>query len=487
MKRIAAVIMALLMVIGVSATAFAEETYTITVTDNRTYEVYQIFTGDLSESTLSNVKWGKNGTGTKGEAVDKSTLAALTEVTSSTNNTAKLAVIENYVNFTSEKFGTVSNSASLTVPAGYYLLKDVSDNLADGHEKSIYVVKIVGDLTVQAKAGEVTSEKKVKETNDSTGATTDWQDSASYDIGDDVPFKLSATITAQYANYEHYYLAFHDTLSAGLSFNEESVVVKIDGTTVTSGYTLVTEGLTDGCTFEVVFNDLTTTVAHAESVITVEYTAELTEGAVVGSTGNDNKLKVEYSNNPNSDYDGKGNPEDTGETPEDKVVVFTYKLVVNKVDQDNNALKGAGFTLYKKIKDDNETLGYKWEAVGEEIKGTNLTTFTWSGLDNGDYKLVETTTPAGYNTMADIEFTITDTVSDKLELTALVATANNQNWITGTPADGKLEASIVNNKGTILPETGAQGTMMFITFGSLIAVAAVVLMVTRKKMSVYED
>lgn len=487
MKRIAAVIMALLMVIGVSATAFAEETYAITVTDNRTYEVYQIFTGDLSDSTLSNVKWGKNGTGTEGEAVDETVLEVLAAVSGETySDTARLAVIEKYVKFDSEKVGTVTKNSSLTVAPGYYLLKDVTE-LSDGQEESLYVVQIVKDVEVTAKAGEVTSEKKVKETNDSTGTTSDWQDSASYDIGDDVPFKLSATITAQYANYEHYYLAFHDTLSTGLSFNEKSVVVKIDGTTVTSGYTLVTEDLTDSCTFEVVFNDLTTTAAHANSVITVEYTAELTESAVVGSTGNDNKLKVEYSNNPNSDYDGKGNPEDTGETPEDKVVVFTYKLVVNKVDQDNNALNGAGFTLYKKIKDDSETLGYKWEAVGEEIKGTNLTTFTWSGLDNGDYKLVETTTPAGYNTMADIEFTISDTVSDKLELTALVATANNQNWITGTPADGKLETSIVNNKGTILPETGAQGTMMFITFGSLIAVAAVVLMVTRKKMSVYED
>lgn len=486
MKRIAAVIMALLMVIGVSATAFAEETYTISVTDDRTYDVYQIFTGDLSDSTLSNVKWGKNGTGTDGKAVDTSVLEELAAVSGETySDTARLAVIEKYVKFDSEKVGTVTKDNPLTVAPGYYLLKDVTE-LSDGQEESLYVVKIVGNVEVTAKAGEVTSEKKVKETNDSTGVTTDWQDSASYDIGDDVPFKLSATITAQYANYQHYYLAFHDTLSAGLSFNEESVEVKIDGTTVTSGYTLVTEGLTDGCTFEVVFNDLTTTAAHAESVITVEYTAKLTEDAVVGSTGNDNKLKVEYSNNPNSDYDGKGNPEDTGETPEDKVVVFTYKLVVNKVDQDNNALKGAGFTLYKKIKDDSE-LGYRWEQVGNEIKGTDLTTFTWSGLDNGGYKLVETTTPAGYNTMADIEFTITDTVSDKLDLTALVATANNQTWITGTPADGKLETSIVNNKGTILPETGAQGTMMFITFGSLIAVAAVVLMVTRKKMSVYED
>lgn len=483
MKRIAAVIMALLMVIGVSATAFAEETYTISVTDDRTYDVYQIFTGDLSESTLSNVKWGKNGTGTEGEAVDATVLKELAAVSGKAySDTARLTVIEKYVKFDSEKVGTVTKDNPLTVAPGYYLLKDVTE-LSDGQEESLYVVKIVGNVEVTAKAGEVTSEKKVKETNDSTGVTTDWQDSASYDIGDDVPFKLSATITAQYANYQHYYLAFHDTLSAGLSFNEESVEVKIDGITVTSGYTLVTEGLTDGCTFEVVFNDLTTTAAHAESVITVEYTAELTETAVVGSTGNDNKLKVEYSNNPNSDYGGNGNPEDTGETPEDKVVVFTYKLVVNKVDQDSSALKGAGFTLYKKIKDDSE-LGYKWEVVGEEIKGTDLTTFTWSGLDNGDYKLVETTTPAGYNTMADIEFTITDTMDDKGALTALTTT------LTGATADkdsGIITDTIVNNKGTILPETGAQGTMMFITFGSLIAVAAVVLMVTRKKMSVYED
>lgn len=481
MKRIAAVIMALLMVIGVSATAFAEETCTITVTDDRTYEVYQIFTGDLSGSTLSNVKWGKNGTGAEGNAVDAAVLEELAAVSGDTySDTARLAVIEEYVKFDSDQIGTVTKENHLSVAPGYYLLKDVTE-LSEGQEESLYVVQIVKNVEVTAKAGEVTSEKKVKETNDSTGETTDWQDSASYDIGDDVPFKLSATITAQYANYDHYYLAFHDTLSAGLSFNND-VVVKVGETEIDlSKYTVTTTA--NG--FDVVFNDLKlVTEVVAGSTITVEYTAKLTETAVVGSTGNDNKLKVKYSNNPNSDYDGNGNPNDTGETPEDKVVVFTYKLDVNKVDQDSNALKGAGFTLYKKIKDDSEALGYKWEQVGNEIKGEEMTTFTWSGLDNGDYKLVETTTPAGYNTMADIEFTISDTMDDKGALTALTTTLTGA---TTNKDSGTITDTIVNNKGTILPETGAQGTMLFITFGSLIAVAAVVLMVTRKKMSVYED
>ncbi len=485
MKRIAAVIMALLMVIGVASVAFANETYTITVTDDRTYEVYQIFTGDLSGTTLSNVKWGKNGTGTEGVAVDANVLEALGKLTNS-SDTDKLTEIEKYVNFNSDKLGTVTKESPLSVAPGYYLLKDVTE-LGDGQEESLYVVKIVANVEVKAKAGEVTSEKKVKDKNDSTGVESEWQDSASYDIGDDVPFKLSATITNQYANYKHYYLAFHDTLSEGLTFNADSVKVKIDGTTVTSGYELVTEGLTDGCTFEVVFNDLKNTTAHASSVITVEYTAKLNEQATIGSTGNDNKMNVEYSNNPNDESEGK--PDEPGKTPEDKVVVFTYKLVVNKVDQEQKPLTGAGFTLYKKVKDETAAEGYKWEQIGEEIKGEEMTTFEWKGLDDGDYKLVETTTPAGYNTMADIEFTIDDTIGgeDNITLTGLVAAANNQTWITGTPADGKLETDIVNNKGTILPETGAQGTVMFITFGSIIAVAAVVLMVTRKKMSVYED
>ena len=111
-------------------------------------------------------------------------------------------------------------------------------------------------VTVTTKEDRPELEKKVKEKNDSTGAESDWQDAADYDIGDNVPFQLTGTVDAKYDNYGSYYYAFHDTMSDGLTFNADSVTVTVDGTAVTTGYEVVTEDLDDSCTFEVRFADL---------------------------------------------------------------------------------------------------------------------------------------------------------------------------------------------------------------------------------------
>ncbi|MEI3063899.1 MAG: isopeptide-forming domain-containing fimbrial protein [Oscillospiraceae bacterium] len=323
----------------------------------RTYDVYQIFTGDLHEGVLSNIKWGKNGTGTEGTAVDQTTLDALAAVNGK-SDTEKLTEIQKYVKLDSEKFGTVSNGNSLTVPTGYYLIKDTGP-VNDGEADSLYVVQVVGPTTISPKVGTTTSDKKVKDTNDSAAnSTTDWQDSADYDIGDAVPFKLSATIAQDYTSYTHgYKLTFHDKEGAGLTFNASSVKVYVDGEEeITSGFTVVTEGLTGGCTFEVRFANLKDIASvEAGSIISVEYTSTLNDQAVIGSTGNKNTSHVTYTNNPNDKQAGEN-----GETPDDVVIVFTYKTIVNKVTENPNydpkvegseeyiPLKGAGFTLYKK-------------------------------------------------------------------------------------------------------------------------------------------
>ena len=486
MKKITAVILALALILSLSVSALAVENTTISVAegDTRTYAVYQIFTGDLDGDTLSNVKWGVNGTGTAGEAVPQETLDLLASLSNATDKD-KLAQIEALVNMGegTEPFGTVSADAPLTAPTGYYIIVD-KGAVAEGEAYSLNLVQVVGPTTITPKVGEVTSEKKVDDENDSVADdpeteavegedATDWQDSADYDIGDEVPFKLTGTVPTDYNNYTTYYYCFHDVQSAGLTFNPETVKVYVDGTEITEGFEVVTE-CEDNCTFEIKFADLKAIAAvQAGSVITVEYTSTLNDAAVLGAAGNPNTMDLEYSNNPN----GEG----TGRTPEDKVIVFTYKVVVNKIDgESKEALAGAGFTLYKK------NAAGKWVAVGEELTGNELTTFVWNGLDDGQYKLSETTTPAGYNTMADIEFTISaehDVESADPKLTVLDGGVLG----TGEVSTGAITKDIENNKGTVLPETGALGTVMFITIGAALAMAAAVFMITRKKMSVYED
>ena len=484
MKKLASFLLALVMVFSLATTAFAADT-TITAPagSTRTYDVYQIFTGDLSGKVLSNVKWGKNGTGTVGEAVPQDTLDALAKV-NSLSDTEKLAAISKYVNLNSEKFGTVSDGSPLNAPTGYYLIKD-NGPVGDGEAYSLYVVQIVGPTTISPKVSTVTSQKKVDDKNDSntTQDEVKWEDSADYDIGDDVPFQLKATIAQDYDNYKVYKLTFHDKESAGLTFKPETVVVKIDGTTVDSSkYEVVTTGLTDGDTFEVRFADLKSTAAKAGSVITVEYSSTLNDQAVLGSTGNPNTMHVTYSNNPNDEQGGEN-----GKTPDDTVIVFTYKVVANKVTKNPDydpevegseqyiPLKGAGFTLYKK------NASGKYVAVGSEVKGDEMTTFEWKGLDDGDYKISETTTPAGYNTIADIEFTITaehDVLSDNPTLTSL----SGGNKFTGEVSTGAVSADIENNAGSTLPETGGIGTTIFYVIGSILVLGAVVLLVTKKRM-----
>ena len=486
-KKLASLLLALVMVFALATTAFAAENTTISAPEGstRTYEVYQIFTGDLHEGVLSNIKWGKNGTGTERTAVDQTTLDALAAVNGK-SDTEKLTEIQKYVKLDSGKFGTVSNGNPLTVPTGYYLIKD-NGPVNDGEAYSLYVVQVVGPTTISPKVGTTTSDKKVDDKNDSntTEDATTWQDSADYDIGDAVPFKLSATIAQDYANYTHgYKLTFHDKEDAGLSFNKNSVKVYVDGTLITTGYEVVTEGLTDGCTFEVRFANLKEiTSVHAGSVISVEYTSTLNNQAVIGSTGNKNTSHVSYTNNPNDEQTGEG-----GKTPDDVVIVFTYKTIVNKVTKNPNydptvegseeyiPLKGAGFTLYKK------NASGTYEAVGTELKGEDMTTFTWSGLDDGDYKLVETTTPSGYNTIPDIEFTITATHEVSSDNPTLISLSGGDKF-TGVISTGVVSANIENQSGAQLPSTGGIGTTIFYVLGSVLVIGAAVLLVTKKRMS----
>ena len=494
-RKLMSILLVVAMLFTLVSPAMAEgettEKVAITVSDDRTYEVYQIFTGDLHGVKLSNVVWGKNGTGDEGKAVSQEILNELAAKKDSTSDIEKLEVIEKYVNL-SNPFGTVSYNESLDVPAGYYLLKDVTQNVTDGQELSTFVVKIVGDVTITPKVGEVTSQKKVKDTNDSVANSTtdtDWQDSADHDITDEVQFQLTGKVTAKYDNYEKYYFAFHDKQSDGLTFKPGTVEVYVDGVKIDSGYDVITEGLNDDCTFEVVFANLKNIEAvKASSVITVEYKSILNNKAKHGSEGNPNVMYLEYSNNPN--WDGTGE-EPTGKTPEDKVIVFTYQTVINKVDEKGNALTGAEFTLEKSVNGN-------WEDV-DVVTNTEGTTFTFKGLDDGLYRLRETKTPDGYNTIEDIYFEITaahaaDSQNPTLTDLGVIEKVKN---ITGdlengevaafaatcTAGTGTIESNVENKSGATLPETGGMGTTIFYVVGGALVLGAAVLLVSRCGMA----
>lgn len=455
--------------------------YDVTVDQSEsghTYETYQVFSGSLSDdgTTLSNIQWG-TGVSSAGQTAIQSTYH-VNSVQELAEKMSKFTTSE-AEDFAKEVAKYIQNPGPLTgLAAGYYLIKDKDDTLANTNKSyTSYILKVVKDETVIPKADVPMVEKKVKDTNDSTGVTTEWQDSADYDINDKVPFKLTATLPANLASYKAYSLELKDTLSSGLTYNKDAKVYLANGddkADVTGAFTLAD----DGSSFKI--NNLKSlNNVNASSKIVVEYTATLNDSAVIGAQGNPNEVSLVYSNNPN--FTGKGEESPKGETPKDKVIVFTYQLLVNKVDQAGNPLKGAGFTLYKKDKSG------QWHTV-QALSAGDASTFSFKGVDDGDYKLSETTTPSGYNSIADIAFSITaahDSLSDDPKLISLSGnTTSGQAVFSSDSTKGSLSTKIENKKGSILPSTGSIGTTVIYLVGIVLAVSAGILLVARKRAEI---
>lgn len=455
--------------------------------DAHTYSVYQILTGTYgANGALGNVQAGTdfkeaNAAGDQGKDLTAAEAAEkLAKIGSTESDQTKLAEILKFAKLTTQYGPDLTAGAPLTnVPAGYYLAKDKDGSVTGNDAQTLYIVKVVGNeaVTITRKADKPTLEKKVKDVNDSTGDKSDWQDSADYDVNDEVPFQLTATLPtneADFAAYKTYKLVFHDQQSAGLTFNKDSVVVKYgDQTLGTDSYTLETPA-TDNDTFDITITDAKTVKDADGSAITVatggkftvEYTSTLNENAVIGAAGNPNEASLEFSNNPN--VGGAGN---TGKTPTDKVIVFTYQLDINKTfnggTPDDNDLPE--FTLYKF---DSATNDYTTNVgkVGITKTADGKYTASFKRVDDGKYKLVETKTPAGFNTADPTLFDITaehDVESDNPQLTVLKI-----NTTAGNTTAGTVVADVVNQRGSNLPSTGGMGTVLLYVAGIAVFVLA---------------
>ena len=501
-KKLASLLLVLVMVFALATTAFAEETaYSITINNSakdHTYEAYQIFTGDLSGTTLSNIVWG-SGVSEAGQTALGDAAAKAETLKTEADAKAFAKAVAPYLTTAAGSANTVTDGKYVIsgLAAGYYLVKDQDGSLTgDADAYTEYIIKVVSDTTATPKSSVPTVEKKVKDTNDSTGVTSDWQDSADYDIGDSIPFQLKATLANNVSSYTTYKVVFHDTLSKGLTYNNDAKVYI--GGTETNGFTVTATVNADGTTtLTVSCDDVKALGAGNSSVITVEYTVKLNENAVLGSAGNPNEVYLEYSNNPNKSENGNN---ETGETPKDVVIVFTYKTIINKVDSENKPLTGAAFKLEKLIKGKDGAAG-TWTTVKEFTVDETTTSFTFSGLDDGQYKLTETKTPAGYNTIDPIYFVIEathDVTADAPTLKTLNAYLTDTNGNKQTEMKdgesvnidlgtvdltaGSITTTVVNKSGAQLPETGGIGTTIFYVLGGVLVLAAVVLLVTKKRM-----
>ena len=395
-------------------------------------------------------------------------------------------------------------STTLSGPQGYYLIVQTTAANDAGKTMSAVIVNTAGQagVTVSPKKDTVTVSKKVQENMDGVNnpaSEDNWGTAADYNIGDYVKFQLTGSLPTDYADYTSYEYTFHDTADQGLTFvNDTTHPVKVyavnDNNKVElkqdtlTGYQVLTSDI-NGETFNVKFADLKKAQAEktgdtvnitSSTQIVVEYYAQLNENAVLGSNGNQNKVYLQFSNNK---Y-GEG----TGKTEEHKVTVFTFKLEVTKygkTDSDTEALNGAGFTLYKATKVNPADSDYA--KVGDEVQHTNGNVFDFTGLDSGYYKIVETTTPKGYNTIDPITFTVTATYNSADEpgtLTDLtvtdvkvggVASAEQTftvNRGTGEAGTAQIKTDVVDIPGSKLPSTGGMGTVLLYVAGIAVFVLA---------------
>jgi len=490
LKGLVAVFAAAAMALTLAPTAFAAETtHTITInepsghTATHTYEAYQVFSGnyDSTSKQLQHISWGSGVNGEnllaalKADANLKSVFAGATDAPTAAAAMSKLnaeqtaAMAKVVANNLAETKATSADGKVTVTGDGYYFLKDVTDQANIGSDTySKYILQVVGDETITAKDTTTISEKFVKDTNDSKAdSTTEWQKVADYDMGDDVPFELVGTIASDYADYKTYEFSFVDSYNKQQFGDPKNVVVKVDGKTVSqdeltaAGYKLDKTGTG----FTISFSDLKKiSEVSAGSKVSVEYTAELLTTANVDSAGNVNKSHITFSNDSNQ----TGHK---GTTPDDTVIVFTYKVVVNKQNEAHQDLDGAGFTLYKK------NANGEYQKVGNELKTGHQ--FSFVGLDDGDYKLEETTVPTGYNKMSDIEFSVVS-VKDNTgkSLTSINGVTSTGEIDFGTQkasvdkTAGSISATVVNKSGSTLPSTGGMGTTVLYVAGAAIVVAA---------------
>lgn len=407
--------------------------------------------------------------------------------------------------------------------SGYYLF--LTDNGSIGGKDNysgrmqtgtspIFAVVGGSAVVVTEKTGIPTVTKKIKD--DKPGSH--WADKADSQVGQNVQYQLTGTVAENVASFNTYYYEFYDELSAGLIADKDSVHVTVyannedtSGTEVNLPAGAVEYNTTgNNNVLTVKFNDLKAVTAKTgssaisitkDSRVVVTYLAKLNpakiEKVTVGGRGNDNEVKLIYSNNPMSE--GKG------ESVPDTVRDYTYALQLVKEDFDDNnkKLKDVEFTIKATGADElaSGTVGTQFVQENGSLGGTEHKFKTnengeisVTGLDAGTYTVheVENSNP-GYNTLPDFTFTITAEGLDKLEGETLAGNAapntlkvtaeqNDSTLVTPSVNDGTVTLTIQNKKGSNLPLTGLNGvTFTWIAGGAVLCIGVAHLIRSRKR------
>ena len=470
-KKLAGLLLAMIMVFSMSTVAFAahgtnDDSGSITINnavEGHTYNAYQILvlesynTDAKAYAYKANDAW-KGWLETQTQYVSIDAQGYVTWVKGADPAAFAKAALAHATeesikpDATKTADGTAVSFTGLNL--GYYLIDTTLGTLCS-------LDTTTPDVQMQEK-NEVPSQKKeVQEDSDDS-----WGDENTAEIGDTVNYRT--TINAKPGAQKY---VLHDEMSAGLTLDPDSIEAKglTKGTGEDNGdYHVVTTGLSDGCTFEVVFHQSYLDTITADMDIVVTYNAVVNENAKVSPSANPNKTTLKYGED--SEF----------ETVPSETKTYTFKVDVVKTDDKNKVLDGAQFKLYDAKTGGNEIAlvkvsdgVYRFAKVGETGEEYIITVngqLEIKGFDaNTNYYLEETKAPDGYNKLAERE-------EIAVKEANLEASVSNDTWQSGG-------VHIVNKTGSLIPSTGGMGTTIFYIIGGVLVAAAGIFFVIRRRVS----
>ena len=501
-KKIAAIMLSVMMVLGMASVVSADEGGTAAATGNgkititnavpsQAYKIYRILELESYNTTTGNYAY--KATATWKPFIESNEIKDVyvtindgyvtwkdnADVATFAKKALAYANTQNHI-INSDKSqiapaaaagATTSTVTFSDLPLGYYLVDSSAGALCS-------LDTTATEVTIREKNGVPSVEKKVQE-DSKVKTSNEWGDSNTADIGQTVNFQT--TIIAQ-PGAQNYVL--HDKMSDGLTFDTNSVKVNLkknSQSTVSevaadavdvSNYEVKNAGLEseNPCTFHVKFKKEFCDTLAANDQIIVTYSATLNEKAVIAGEGNKNETWLKYG--------------DSSTTTHSTTTTKTFELPVFKYTGTDTPLKDAEFEL----KRNNETIAialikktpvkgetytgdiYQVAKTGEtetvtKVKTTNSGKFKIQGLDADTYCLTETKQPAGYN-----------------KLSAPITVVIDENGTITVDSKTVDEVKVQNNTGTILPTTGGNGTSLIYFLGAVLALVSGVVLITKQRM-----
>ena len=447
------------------------------------------------------------------EVVDA--IAGLSDATDFANALAKLLASEDGVSAQSTASITEEGNVEFTVSeTGYYLVfQTVSEDDSDATATTA-LLQIAGTsstVTVAAKTSTPTADKSVAADDAGNYVTFTTDDEGNTTAT--VSYEVTGTVASNIAAYDTYYYAFVDTMPAGIEISDDlsdvSWTITLDETDVSSSfsYEVTTDDDTDSDTYGqyivrwYIDDLLSLTDANgkavsvdADSELVLSYTVTISSDEVASLFGADstttelvNVAYIEFSNSPYAMGTGTtpetGDEGDTtdedGNTTEEDGSFNVYKVTVNKVNEDGNALSGAQFKL---TDSDGSEVGY--DATSYDSDG-DASTFVFTGLAEGTYTLTETEAPEGYDAIEGVTFTISSSEADDGTVTVTVAESSDASDAATEEVDEEntnaVVVTVTNYESTSLPLTGAQGIALGILVGGVVIALSVVAIVHNRK------